>query len=78
MLSRKPDVPPTSLLRVLGLLFGVAVSIGGTLGVGILRQPGPVADDEKGDGFQLAAAVQPAGDRDALADVLGQLGGQYS
>ena len=43
-----------------------------------LRQPGPVADDEKCDGFQLAAAVQPAGDRDALADVLGQLGGQYS
>ncbi|HEY3840693.1 MAG TPA: APC family permease [Bryobacteraceae bacterium] len=33
----------TSLLRVLGLFFGVAVSIGGTLGVGILRQPGPVA-----------------------------------
>ena len=33
----------TSLLPVLGLLFGIAVSIGGTLGVGILRQPGPVA-----------------------------------
>ena len=24
-------------------MFGIAVSIGGTLGVGILRQPGPVA-----------------------------------
>lgn len=33
----------TSLLPVLGLFFGVAVSIGGTLGVGILRQPGAVA-----------------------------------
>lgn len=35
--------PRTSLLRVLGLLFGIAVAVGGTLGVGILRQPGPVA-----------------------------------
>jgi len=33
----------TTLLRVLGLFFGIAVSIGCTLGVGILRQPGPVA-----------------------------------
>jgi len=33
----------TSLLPVLGLFFGIAVSIGATLGVGILRQPGPVA-----------------------------------
>ena len=33
----------TSLLPVLGLFFGIAVSIGGTLGVGILRQPGPIA-----------------------------------
>jgi APA family basic amino acid/polyamine antiporter len=35
--------PATTLLRVLGLFFGIAVSIGCTLGVGILRQPGPVA-----------------------------------
>jgi len=33
----------TSLLPVLGLFFGIAVALGGTLGVGILRQPGPVA-----------------------------------
>ena len=33
----------TSLLPVLGLFFGIAVTVGGTLGVGILRQPGPVA-----------------------------------
>ena len=35
--------PRTSLLPVLGLFFGIAVALGGTLGVGILRQPGPVA-----------------------------------
>jgi len=33
----------TSLLPVLGLFFGIAVALGNTLGVGILRQPGPVA-----------------------------------
>ena len=49
MLSRnvpgnlRPSARGTSLLRVLGLFFGIAVSIGCTLGVGILRQPGPVA-----------------------------------
>ena len=32
-----------SLLPVLGLFFGIAVALGSTLGVGILRQPGPVA-----------------------------------
>src|SRR5258708_39548510 len=31
------------LLRVLGVLFGVAVTVGGTIGVGILRLPGPIA-----------------------------------
>jgi len=43
--SAQTDQTPlrTSLLPILGLVFGVAVSIGGTLGVGILRQPGPVA-----------------------------------
>ncbi len=43
MLSRKNTSQSTTLLRVLGLFFGIAVSIGCTLGVGILRQPGPVA-----------------------------------
>jgi APA family basic amino acid/polyamine antiporter len=38
-----PGTSSTSLLRVLGLIFGIAVLMGGTLGVGILRQPGPVA-----------------------------------
>src|ERR1035438_1695611 len=43
MLSRNLTSQSNSLLRVLGLFFGIAVSIGCTLGVGILRQPGPVA-----------------------------------
>src|SRR5689334_21836044 len=38
-----PAAASTSLLRVLGLVFGIAAALGGTLGVGILRQPGPVA-----------------------------------
>jgi basic amino acid/polyamine antiporter, APA family len=44
-MASSTDSPATriSLLPVLGLLFGIAVSIGSTLGVGILRQPGPVA-----------------------------------
>lgn len=31
------------LLKVLGIGFGLAICIGGTIGVGILRSPGPVA-----------------------------------
>src|ERR1051325_2083644 len=32
-----------SLLRVLGVGFGLAVTIGGTIGMGILRTPGDIA-----------------------------------
>ena len=32
-----------TLLRVLGVGFGLAVTIGGTIGMGILRTPGVVA-----------------------------------
>src|SRR5271170_574465 len=35
--------PRTSLSRILGLGFGVAVIFGGTVGVGILRLPGTIA-----------------------------------
>src|SRR5499427_4150509 len=35
---------PGQLRRVLGVGFGLAVSIGGTIGVGILRTPGLVAE----------------------------------
>lgn len=36
-------VPRTQLLRMLGLLFGLAVGVGTMIGGGILRTPGPVA-----------------------------------
>jgi len=42
--SRARDATPMSLLRVLGTAFGVAVIIGNTIGVGILRTPGEVAE----------------------------------
>jgi basic amino acid/polyamine antiporter, APA family len=35
--------PKGTLLRVLGVSFGLAVTIGGTIGMGILRTPGEVA-----------------------------------
>ena len=47
-----PSLPPNEndssrengkLLRVLGVGFGLAVTIGGTIGMGILRTPGQVA-----------------------------------
>lgn len=33
------------LKKLLGVGFGVAVTIGGTIGTGILRKPGPIAED---------------------------------
>src|SRR2546423_8816307 len=41
-----PAAPPfgkSRLLRILGITFGLAIAIGGTIGVGILRIPGLVA-----------------------------------
>jgi basic amino acid/polyamine antiporter, APA family len=35
--------PPQSLLRILGLSFGLAVTVGNTIGAGILRTPGDIA-----------------------------------
>lgn len=32
------------LLKILGVGFGIAVTIGGTIGTGILRKPGPIAE----------------------------------
>ncbi len=34
---------PNQLLKLLGVGFGIAVTIGGTIGTGILRKPGPIA-----------------------------------
>src|SRR5262249_29844191 len=42
--SPAPDAPaPRRLRRLLGLGFGLAVTVGSTIGVGILRTPGSVA-----------------------------------
>jgi APA family basic amino acid/polyamine antiporter len=39
-----PSSPKTNqLLKLLGVGFGIAVTVGGTIGTGILRKPGPVA-----------------------------------
>ncbi|WP_025765230.1 APC family permease [Dyadobacter tibetensis] len=36
--------PKNELLKILGVGFGIAVTIGGTIGTGILRKPGPIAE----------------------------------
>jgi APA family basic amino acid/polyamine antiporter len=42
--TRTPDPRPShALLRVLGVGFGLAIVVGGTVGIGILRAPGPIA-----------------------------------
>ena len=41
--NQQPSKSRGSLLRVLGVGFGLAVTIGGTIGMGILRTPGEVA-----------------------------------
>jgi APA family basic amino acid/polyamine antiporter len=40
------------LLKVLGLGFGIAVTLGGTIGTGILRKPGPIAE-QLGDPYLI-------------------------
>lgn len=39
----QPHQPARSLLRILGLAFGLAVVVGNTIGAGILRTPGDIA-----------------------------------
>ncbi len=41
--SQQLKKTPGELLRVLGVVFGLAVTIGGTIGMGILRTPGDIA-----------------------------------
>ena len=43
MTVTSPLKPTAALTRILGLGFGVALAFGNTIGVGILRLPGPVA-----------------------------------
>lgn len=42
--ARSSPAPSGKLLRVLGVTFGLAAAVGGTIGVGILRNPGGVAE----------------------------------
>src|SRR5438067_2241817 len=42
-LTNSASLSTARLLRILGVTFGVAVGIGGTIGIGILRVPGSVA-----------------------------------
>src|SRR5580765_5245360 len=42
--SELPSAGKNRLLRILGVPFGIAVIIGGTIGVGILRSPGAIAE----------------------------------
>src|SRR3954464_2396730 len=41
--SSAPQDTPMRLLRILGLWFGLAVTVGNTIGGGILRTPGSIA-----------------------------------
>ena len=56
--SSPPGAPPRRrLLRVLGVTFGLAVTIGNTIGAGILRTPGSVAEQLPSTGLFLAAWI---------------------
>lgn len=50
-------LPRRGLLRVLGVTFGLAVTIGNTIGAGILRTPGSVAQQLPSTGWYLAAWI---------------------
>ena len=52
-----PSFSKERLLRILGVTFGVAVGIGGTIGIGILRIPGSVAAQLGHSGLIMAAWI---------------------
>src|SRR3982751_3359570 len=62
METEQPGVGSSSLgkerlLRILGVTFGVAVGIGGTIGLGILRIPGNVAAQLGHSGLIMAVWI---------------------
>lgn len=79
-----PSAGANKLLRVLGVGFGIAVVVGGTIGTGILRVPGPVAallNDPAliiavwmASGMYVLLGVNTMAE---LATALPQAGGQY-
>jgi APA family basic amino acid/polyamine antiporter len=52
-----PARPKGHLLRILGVSFGIAVIIGNTIGVGILRTPGEIAARLQNSGLVIAVWV---------------------
>jgi len=77
-------VPKTSLLRVLGAGFGVAVIVGNTIGGGILRTPGEVARSVSSDSIYMLVwfagalyALLGANLLSELGAMLSRSGGQY-
>src|SRR5437667_3849342 len=56
-LVNSPSLGKERLLRILGVTFGVAVGIGGTIGIGILRIPGSVAAQLGHSGLIMAAWI---------------------
>lgn len=55
--SERSQPPQRKLLKILGVSFGVAITIGGALGVGILRMPGIVAANLKDPWLIVAAWI---------------------
>jgi APA family basic amino acid/polyamine antiporter len=56
-LAGTPSLGKERLLRILGVTFGVAVGIGGTIGIGILRIPGSVAAQLGNSGLIMAVWI---------------------
>src|SRR5438034_850663 len=56
-LADSPSFSKERLLRILGVTFGVAVGVGGTIGIGILRIPGSVAAHLGHSGLIMAAWI---------------------
>src|SRR5436305_6214950 len=57
VLVNSPSLGKERLLRILGVTFGVAVGIGGTIGIGILRIPGSIAAQLGHSGLIMAVWI---------------------
>lgn len=82
--TRRPPNAGGALLRVLGVGFGLAVVVGGTIGVGILRNPGAVAGGLRSPLLALAAwalggvyCMLVANNLSELAAAIPKAGGSY-
>src|SRR5262245_44379740 len=79
-----PAAPTAGLLRVLGVLFGITMIVGNTIGSGILRTPGEVAARLPSPawflGVWIAGALYSAAGAMTMAELAAMLprsGGQY-